>query len=210
MVDLLSLSNTESLKKSVDLIIESSNYKFTSAKFSDFNKKLYVSKEDGSIDLFEINDNKPLMSTKLHNDSILDFDFSPKHDLIISASKDGKSKLIKSDNFEIINTFFPENPTRSLNACKISPMFSQEGNISNFDIMIAGGQDSKDVTTTHLNAGGFEVLFYNMLKKEEVGILSGHFGPVNALGFSGDGKFLASGGEDATIRLYRISDEFFQ
>ena len=89
-------------------------------------------------------------------------------------------------------------------------MFSlEEGNNCKFHAIIAGGQDSKDVTTTHTNAGGFEVMFYNILSKVEVGSLSGHFGPVNALGFSGDGKFLASGGEDATVRLYRYSDELF-
>ena len=210
MVDLLSLSSIESLKKSVESIIESSTNKFTSAKFSDINKKLFVSKEDGSMDIFDINDKNQCFSKKLHNDAILDFDFSPIHDFIITASKDGQAHIINTDEFQIINTFFPEKPTRSLNACKFSPLFSLEDeNMSKFHAIIAGGQESKDVTTTHTNSGGFEVLFYSNIIREEVGSISGHFGPVNALALTKDGKYLASGGEDATIRLCNLSEELF-
>jgi translation initiation factor 3 subunit I len=213
MIDLLTLSDPESLKKSVENVIESSTSKFTSAKFSEINKKFFISKEDGSMDLFDINDKKTVMTKKFHEDTIIDFDLSPIHDVFITASRDGKSHVISSDNFEIINTFLPEKPTRNLNACKISPNFLLKDESNNnkikFNFMIAGGQESKDVTTTHTNAGGFEVMFYNIMYREEIGSVSGHFGPVNTLAFSGDGKCFASGGEDATIRLYRLTDDFF-
>ena len=210
IVDLLGLSNTETLNKSVDSKIESSTDKFTSAKFSTINKKLYISKEDGSMDIFDINDKSIVITKKLHDDTIMDFDFSPMHEFIITASKDGNAHLINSIDLKILNTIKPEKPTRCLNACKFYPLFSlKDENKSKYNAIIAGGQESKDVTITHTNAGGFEVIFYNSISNEKIGCIEGHFGPVNSLAFSADGNYLASGGEDATVRIYRLSDEIF-
>jgi len=207
---MLNISDTETLKKATDFKIESSDNKFVAAKFSDMNKRLFTSKEDGSVEIYNYFDDKALISKKIHNDAILDFDLSSRHDVMITASKDGKSHVVNTDNLEIINTFFPDKPTRNLNACKISPLFSLKdsgGGNPKCQVIIGGGQESKDVTTTHTSAGGFEVLLYNITNTEPVGCVSGHFGPINALGFSGNGRCFASGGEDSMIKLHYISDD---
>ena len=38
----------------------------------------------------------------------------------------------------------------------------------------------------------------------------GHFGPVNALTFSPDGKGFASGGEDGYVRLHHFDQSYFE
>jgi translation initiation factor 3 subunit I len=208
--DLLTMSDTSKLDKALINNIESNNVKFNMAKWTDINKRLFISKEDGSMDLYDLNEKRFILSKKIHNDTILDFDVSPKHEVLLTSSKDGRAHVLNSENFEIINTFYPEKPSRNLNSCKISPLFSlDDENEAKFHCICAGGQESKDVTTTHASEGGFEILFYNMMYGEEIGCVLGHFGPVNTLAFSGNGKSFASGGEDATIRLHHLNDEYF-
>jgi len=36
-----------------------------------------------------------------------------------------------------------------------------------------------------------------------------HFGPVNSVAFSGNGKAVASGGEDTSVKLHHIPDDLF-
>jgi len=208
--DLLNGYDTESLRKTADSKIESSEIKFVASKFSDINKKIFTTKEDGSVEIYNYYDNNVLFSKKIHNDAILDFDLSSRHEVMITASKDGKSHIVNTENLEILNTFYPEKPTRNLNACKLSPLFSLKesgGGKTRFNAIIGGGQESKDVTTTHTSAGGFEVLFYDIGSSDPVGCVANHFGPVNALSFSANGKCFASGGEDSTIRLHYFSDD---
>jgi len=38
----------------------------------------------------------------------------------------------------------------------------------------------------------------------------GHFGPVNALTFSPDGKGFASGGEDGYVRLHHFDKSYYE
>jgi translation initiation factor 3 subunit I len=73
---------------------------------------------------------------------------------------------------------------------------------------VAGGQESRDVTTTHAKKGGFEVLIYNIMYGEELGAIQGHFGPINTLAFGPNGRVIASGGEDATIRVHKLDEEY--
>jgi len=209
LFDLLNGFDMESLRKTADFKIDSSENKFVTAKFSDINKKIFTSKEDGSVEIYNYYDDKALISKKIHSDVILDFDLSTRHDIMITAGKDGKLNVINTENLEVVSRFFPEKPTRLLNACKIAPSFNltETYGSNKCSFIVGGGQESKDVTTTHTSAGGFEVLCYNMSNTEPVGIVSGHFGPVNALGFSGNGRCFASGGEDSTIRLHNFTEE---
>jgi translation initiation factor 3 subunit I len=42
-----------------------------------------------------------------------------------------------------------------------------------------------------------------------LGNVKGHFGPVNALAFSPNGKMFASGGEEGIVRLHHFDNEYF-
>jgi translation initiation factor 3 subunit I len=72
--------------------------------------------------------------------------------------------------------------------------------------IIAGGQDSKLVTTTHQKEGGFEVLGYGVYKGENMFSLQAHFGPVNCLSINKAKKLLATGSEDSAVKIFSIEN----
>jgi len=216
--DLLKMSEKDyearTLNKKSIVSISSENrqsYKYSMARFTDLNKKLFVTKVDGSIMLYDIANDKELRSSRVHKDCILDIDLSPSHEIILTSSADGTSNVINPDDFRIISTIEPKNPTRNINSGKICPLFSfEDEDQAKYYAVIAGGQDAQKVTTTHKEEGGFELIFYNLMHGEEMGCLEKiHFGPVNAVAFSGNGKAVASGGEDTSVKLHHIPDDLF-
>ena len=44
---------------------------------------------------------------------------------------------------------------------------------------------------------------------EELGRVKGHFGPINTVSFSPDGKQYVSGGEDGFVRLHDLDPDYF-
>lgn len=60
-------------------------------------------------------------------------------------------------------------------------------------VVLGGGQEARDVTTTSARAGKFEAQFFHQLFEDEIGRVKGHFGPINTLAFHPSGKSFASG-----------------
>jgi translation initiation factor 3 subunit I len=103
---------------------------------------------------------------------------------------------------------FPQNPVRNINACRFNPLISSEDEkVVKYHAFIAGGQESREVTTTASKKGGFETIIYDCMYGEELGAIQGHFGPVNALAVSSDGELLASGSEESSIRVHRMNND---
>ena len=65
------------------------------------------------------------------------------------------------------------------------------------------------VTTTAAKAGGFEARFYHKIYAEEFGNVRGHFGPINSVAFSPDGRSFTTGGEDGYVRLHHFDMDYF-
>jgi len=186
--------------------------KFVKPKFTKDDKCLYLSRDDGTIDQIELSQNKLLHQKNYHNNIIMDYDISQSEDLLITASLDGTSNIIETNKFEVIKSFKPEKPTRNINACKFIPSIqynSEEFYRQKFHAVISGGQDCRNVTNTNAKEGGFDLEFLNIVTGESVVSVKGHFGPVNTLAFSGNGKLLASGGEDSVVRLQLVTDDLF-
>ena len=231
-----------------EFICQNLETKYVKSLFTNFNKSILVSREDGQLEMINFENGLLISSEKFHDDIILDFDVNYDNGIIITSSKDSFLCLINLNTFQLVRKFQPENPKRNLNACKIAiignPYYRIPGinngliDIDNLfdlnedintlienekflnidtskfgkskDIIIAivsGGQDSKFVTTTNQKEGGFDIIMYNVMNGEELASFIDHFGPVNTLAIKDN--ILASGAEDATVRIHNIEHYLF-
>ncbi|XP_002734611.1 eukaryotic translation initiation factor 3 subunit I-like [Saccoglossus kowalevskii] len=106
-------------------------------------------------------------------------DIQPYKDLtmIATASKDTTAKLFDTQSFKHLKTYKTERP---VNSASISPIRDH--------VVLGGGQEAMDVTTTSTRIGKFDARFFHLVFEEEFGRVKGHFGPINSVVFSPDGK----------------------
>ena len=202
---------SELLKKNtkpIKSILIPNKDKVSKMRWFDLGKSIIATSEKGEIYKYDYESEKLLLQKKIHDNIIMDMDISPKEELILTASKDGKAKVLNPDTFDIMAELFPQNPVRNINACIFNPLISSDDEkVVKYHAFIAGGQESRDVTTTASKKGGFETLIYDCMFGEELGAILGHFGPVNSLAISSDGELLASGSEESSIRVHRINND---
>ena len=196
--------NTKPLKS----IVIPDNDKISKTRWCDLGKVIIVASETGMLYKYDYESSNLLMNKKIHDKLIMDIDISPKEELIMTAAKDGKAKILDPDSFDVMSELFPQSPVRNINACRFSPLISEEDEKKvKYHAFIAGGQESREVTTTTSKKGGFETLIYDCMFACELGAITGHFGPVNALAISSDAELLASGSEESSVRVHRINND---
>uniref|UniRef100_A0A8C1XTM2 Serine-threonine kinase receptor-associated protein n=1 Tax=Cyprinus carpio TaxID=7962 RepID=A0A8C1XTM2_CYPCA len=120
-----------------------------------------------------------------HTKQINDIQTSVDLTMLISASKDCTAKVCV------------ENPVPSA----ISPIMDH--------VVMGGGQEAMEVTTTSTRIGKFEARFFHAAFEEEFGRVKGHFGPINCVAFHPDGKSYSSGGEDGYVRIHYFDPQYF-
>lgn len=100
----------------------------------------------------------------------------------ITASKDKTAKIIDVDELRVLKTYVTDTPlnTAALTARK------------DF-VILGGGQEARDVTTTSTRSGKFEARFYHKIFEDEIGRVRGHFGPLNTIAAHPKGLGYASG-----------------
>ncbi|PIO32920.1 hypothetical protein AB205_0117200 [Aquarana catesbeiana] len=91
--------------------------------------------------------------------------------------KERNEKLFDSTTLEHQKSFRTERP---VNSAAVSPIYDH--------VVLGGGQEAMDVTTTSTRIGKFEARFFHVAVEEEFGRVKGHFGPINSLAFHPDGK----------------------
>jgi translation initiation factor 3 subunit I len=194
--------------KPIKSILIPNNDKITKTKWFDLGKSILATSETGNLYKYDYESGRLVLQKQVHDKIIMDIDVSPKEELIITSSKDGKAKILNPETFDIMTELFPQNPVRNINACRFNPLISSEDEkVVKYHAFIAGGQESREVTTTASKKGGFETIIYDCMYGEELGAILGHFGPVNALAVSSDGELLASGSEESSIRVHRMNND---
>ncbi|NXB74100.1 EIF3I factor, partial [Donacobius atricapilla] len=140
-----------------------------------------------------------LSNIKEHTKQINDIQTSRDMTMFITASKDNTAKLFDCTSLEHLKTFRTERP---VNSAALSPIFDH--------VVLGGGQEAMDVTTTSTRIGKFEARFFHLAFEEEFGRVKGHFGPINSVAFHPDGKSYSSGGEDGYVRIHYFDPQYFE
>ncbi|GJQ88038.1 Trip1 [Trypoxylus dichotomus] len=162
-------------------------------------ESLVTGHENGEIVQWDIKTGKKLHTTKEHEHLINDMQMSKDSTMFITASKDHTAKLFDSDNLMLLKTYKTERP---VNSAAVSPILEH--------VVLGGGQDAMDVTTTSARVGKFDSRFFHLVFEEEFGRVKGHFGPINSVAFHPDGKSYSSGGEDGYVRIHNFDPSYFE
>lgn len=172
--------------------------KITSAVWGPYNEFIVTGHEDGTLAQWDPMTGDMLRKSREHRGAINDIQLAPDHTMFISASKDCTAKLFDVTTFKHLKTYKTERP---VNAAAIAP--------DRDNIVLGGGQEAANVTTTSVRVGKFDARFYHMVFEEEIGRVKGHFGPINTVAFHPDGKSYASGGEDGYVRINKFDESYF-
>lgn len=173
--------------------------KVTAAVWGPVDETVLTGHDDGTISKWDAKTGEKIGSVQPHAEKINDIQKSSDEMMFITASKDHLSKLCDFDNMEVIKTYKTERP---VNSASISPIRDQ--------VVVGGGQEAMEVTTTSARVGKFDARFFHMIFAEEIGRVKGHFGPINSLAFHPDGKSYSSGGEDGYVRNHVFDPNYYE
>lgn len=172
--------------------------KVTSLLWGPLDETIITGHENGQISTWDLRMNKEITSVNDHNGQINDMQSSRDGTMFVTASKDCSAKLFDSESLLCLKTYKTERP---VNSASISPILDH--------VVMGGGQDAMEVTTTSTRAGKFDARFFYMIYEEEFGRVKGHFGPINSIVFHPDGKSFSSGGEDGFVRVQVFDPNYF-
>jgi len=179
----------------------------TQVSWGNLNKSLYVSTLKGTMNVFLTDTMSIDFKKKIHADAIVSFTFSKDKLFLFTCSRDETYCMLDPDTLEKIRVW---NFHGSIARCiALSPLYKPNSKpVERYHILIGGGQDEKEVTTTR-KKGGFEIRLVNYVTNEELAEIKGHFGPVHSLAWAPDGKSFASGSEDGYVRLHFFQPDYY-
>jgi translation initiation factor 3 subunit I len=177
----------------------------TKVKWGPFDETLVSINSEGTVIVWCASTGNQLNFVDAHDKAITSMNFSEDRMLMITSSKDMTAKLWAMDTVECVKTYKTDRP---LNDAAISPLYTQEKE-PKFHVIMGGGQDAKDVTTTGRGEGRFETMLWHMIYEEEIGTVKGHFGPMNTLAWFRNGAGFVTGGEDGYVRVHHFDSEYF-
>jgi len=172
--------------------------KILQAQWGPLNETIFTANEDATVRIYDARNGKQLHVINDHAKAVMQLNFSKDQAYFVTASKDGTAKLYDTKTWKHLKTYTTGRPINSASVSPIRP-----------EVIVGGGQSAESVTTTRVDNSQFRVRFFHLIYEEELGSVQGHFGPVNVLSYSPDGKGFASGGEDGFVRLHHFDRSYF-
>jgi translation initiation factor 3 subunit I len=178
----------------------SSGSKVLKAVWGYRNQTIITANFDGTLRVYDtLEHGKQIQVIQAHEKQVSALQLDKWKSTFVTASKDGKCKLWDTKTLQCLNIY---DVGRPLNACSLSPLMEH--------VIMGGGEPAQDVTQTGATSEQFKVRFYNSIFGTLLGSVAGHFGPVNALSFSPDGRSFVSGSEDGHVRLHHFDEAYFK
>ncbi|KAJ3367088.1 hypothetical protein AMAG_01945 [Allomyces macrogynus ATCC 38327] len=159
---------------------------------------IYMGHENGTVSCWDAMSGERIASKKIHSGVVTDLQFSEDGTYFITSSKDMSAKILDL-KLHVIKNFQTERPVNSACICPVKE-----------HVILGGGQDASQVTTTTAKVGKFESRFYHKILQQEFGRVRGHFGPINTVAVHPDGTSFTSGGEEGLIRLHHFDPDYFR
>jgi len=174
--------------------------KATVVAFASEPHQILTGHESGKVSIWDAKTGEELLSNEhAHRDVVTDLQLHPDRTYFVTSSKDKTARLHDTKTLAVLKTFPTETP---LNSAAIAPLRPY--------VLLGGGQEAMNVTTTSARQGKFETRFWHRIFEEEVGRVKGHFGPINTIAVHPSGKSYASGGEDGFVRVHHFDDSYFK
>lgn len=172
--------------------------KMTCALWINLNKSIMSCHADGTLREWDTETGAETRRIEAHTANINDMQLSHDGIFLITSSSDNSAKLWDLKTMNHIKTYQTERP---VNSAAISPIMEH--------IMLGGGQEASQVTTTSSKSGKFEVRFFHEVYEHEMGSVGGHFGPINSVAFNPDGRSYTSGAEEGYVRICHFDPDYF-
>lgn len=184
-------------KPIMSLPIPAKGPKVTSLIWNGLDDLLVTGHDNGDIVQWDVKTHQKVKISSEHQKAISDLQLSSDRTMFISASKDSTAKLWDMDTLKDKKTYKTERP---VNSAAISP--------NKDHVVLGGGQEAMDVTTTSTKIGKFDARFFHLVFEEEFAKVKGHFGPINTVRFHPDGNSYSSGGEDGYVRINYFDNDY--
>lgn len=160
---------------------------------------ILVGHANGEISKYDARTGTLVKNVRVFEEAVTDIQMAQGLDYFVCSSRDKTACILDVDSMEIRKRYASETP---VNAAAITP-------VKDFVIM-GGGQDARDVTTTSLAEGKFDAMIFHKVFQDMIGRVKGHFGPINCIAVHPQGTSYASGGEDGYIRLHHFPKSYFE
>lgn len=178
-------------------VLKGHTEKICRAAWGNLNETIVTASDDATVRLWDAETQKEIARNEDHTQGLNSLNFSLDRSMLITSSKDQTSRLLDSRTLECLKLYKTQQP---VNDAVISPLKPH--------IILGGGQEAMAVTRTTVRSGKFEAHFHHLYQEEWLGSVKGHFGPINTLAVSFDGKTYASGAEDGYIRIHHFDDDY--
>lgn len=161
------------------------------------NENILTVTDKGVIHIHNPESGEEIKEIQAHKNPINSIQFNKDQSFFITTSDDLTAKLFDSQTFQHLKTYETSHP---VNAVAFSPILDQ--------IIIGGGQHAAGTALMGTDLSQFATKFYHLIDESELASVKGHFGPINSLDFSRDGKSFVSGGEEGIVRLHHLTEDY--